>query len=149
MTCSSTLDLLDRSRESLQAAYAADTASQRHLAAQRAALCAAAALVAARVRSAGGARAGGGPQDPWVLLRSVAPELSEWADFFAATAHHPGSGAPGSTGAAGKGPRISTRFADDQLRASESFIDRIAGALGLPQVAVALPHRLPVVRESA
>jgi hypothetical protein len=141
MTCASTLDLLDRARESLQGAYAADTAAKRYAAAQRAALCAAAALVAARRRAAAPAR-GAGPQDPWALLRRVAPELGEWAGFFAATA-------AADAAASGSALRLSARAADDQLRAAEAFADLVAAALGLPRTGAGLPHRLPRVRESA
>ena len=82
-----TLDLLDRSREALTSGYAASAASARYLAASLAALRAGAALVAARsatLPGAGLASGGDGPHDVWALTARVAPELTEWAQRFAA-----------------------------------------------------------------
>src|SRR5512133_3856285 len=68
---------------SLAEAAAATTAHERYAAAHRAALRATAALLATRTRPVDRRR----PQrNAWVLLAQVAPELAEWAAFFAAGA---------------------------------------------------------------
>ena len=121
-----TLDLLDRSRESLTSGYAASAASARYLAASLAALRAGAAIVAARSAArpgAGLASGGDGPHDVWALTARVAPELTEWAQrFFAATGQRVGVEAgPGA---------VTAREADDLLRDAETFVDLAAGRLG-------------------
>src|SRR4051794_27696552 len=78
---------LDRAAESLCEAMVARDVPTRYACAHVAALRAAAALLAARARPVG---AGAGRRRPqknaWVLLAEVAPELTEWATFFAAGA---------------------------------------------------------------
>ncbi|TDC67769.1 chromosome segregation protein SMC, partial [Micromonospora sp. KC606] len=61
----------------------------------------------------------------WVLLATVAPELDEWAAYFAASA--------GRRAAAEAGiPRVvSAREADDLIRAAEQFVAVVETALGL------------------
>ncbi|WP_216593000.1 SAV_6107 family HEPN domain-containing protein [Verrucosispora sioxanthis] len=61
----------------------------------------------------------------WVLLANVAPELDEWAGYFALGA--------GKRAAAEAGiPRVVTaREADDLLRAAEEFVTVVEAALGL------------------
>ncbi|PZF91231.1 SAV_6107 family HEPN domain-containing protein, partial [Micromonospora deserti] len=61
----------------------------------------------------------------WVLLSGVAPELDEWARFFALGA--------GKRAAAEAGiPRVVTaREADDLLRAAEQFVTVVETALGV------------------
>ncbi len=71
-----TLDLLDRARESLSSGYAASAASARYLAASLAALRAGAAVVAARSATspgAGLASRGAGPHDVWALTARAPP----------------------------------------------------------------------------
>jgi hypothetical protein len=96
----------------------------RYAAAHLAALRAAAALLAARARPAPTRR--NRITSVWVLLRVVAPELDEWATFFAAAA--------GKRAAAEAGiPRVVTaREADDLLRAAEQFVTVVETTLGLP-----------------
>ena len=79
-----------------------------------------------------------GPRSAWVLLSEVAPELGEWAAFFA-------SGA-GKRAAAEAGlPRaVSHREADDLLRDAETFIALVETTLGMDQQAV-----LPVLATHA
>jgi len=136
-----TLDLLDRSRESLTSGYAASVASARYLAASLAALRAGAALVAARAATSPGGLASGsdGPHDVWALTARVAPELTEWAGRFAlATGQRVGV----ETGLV----RVTAREADDLLRDAETFVDLAASRLGVPPVS--RPHRLVPVRSA-
>jgi hypothetical protein len=136
-----TLDLLDRSREALSSGYAASAASARYLAASLAALRAGAALVAARSATLPGAglASGGGPHDVWCLTARVAPELTEWAQRFAAAT---GQRVGVETGLV----RVTAREADDLLRDAETFVDLAAGRLGVPSVH--RPHRLVPVRSA-
>lgn len=95
----------------------------RYAAAHLAALRAAAALLAARARPAPTRRAG--VTSVWVLLSGVAPELDEWARFFALAA--------GKRAAAEAGvPRVVTaRESDDLLRAAEEFVLVVEAVLGM------------------
>jgi HEPN superfamily protein len=137
-----TLDLLDRARESLTSGYAASAASARYLAASLAALRAGAAVVAARSATspgAGLASRGDGPHDVWALTARVAPELTEWAQrFSAATGQRVGV----ETGLV----RVTAREADDLLRDAETFVDLTADRLGVPSVH--RPRRLVPVRSA-
>ena len=74
---------LERSATSLRDSITARDVPTRYACAHVAALCAAAALLAARARPAPRGRR---QKNAWVLLAEVAPELSEWASFFAAGA---------------------------------------------------------------
>jgi hypothetical protein len=61
----------------------------------------------------------------WTLLVMVAPELDEWASFFAV-------GATKRAAAEAGIPRVvSGREADDLLRAAEQFVALVEVALGL------------------
>lgn len=129
----STLDMLERSRGSLLAACQAHDVAERYLQAQLGALRAGAALVAAR--SGPAHRLDGQPQrrgvtgrpgDLWSLLAEVAPELGEWAEFFAHSTARREHIAKGSA-------MVSTREADDLLRQAETFADLVATMLGLPR----------------
>jgi len=118
---STALELLDRSRAGLLAACHADTVAGRYVEAHLAALRAAAALLAARSKPSRRAQL----RSVWEVLPQVAPELTEWAVFFAASARRR---AAFERGSAGPG----TREADDLLRQSETFFELVVGALGLP-----------------
>jgi hypothetical protein len=61
----------------------------------------------------------------WEVLPQVAPELTEWAVFFAASAKRRAAFERGSAGPGG-------READDLLRQSETFFELVQGGLGLP-----------------
>src|SRR6476660_10260677 len=99
------LDLLDRSRASLLDACRAGTVDERYVEAHLAALRAAAALLAARSRPTRRSR----PRSVWEVLPEVAPELTEWAVFFASTAQQ--------RAVLERGARVpTTREADDLLR---------------------------------
>jgi hypothetical protein len=95
----------------------------RYATAHLAALRAAAAVLAARARPVPARR--GRLTNVWVLLTMVAPELGEWAAYFAASA--------GKRAAAEAGiPRVvSAREADDLVRSAESFVSVVDLALGL------------------
>lgn len=95
----------------------------RYAAAHLAALRAAAALLAARARPTPTRR--NRITSVWVLLAGVAPELDEWADYFAAGASKRAAAEAGI-------PRVVTaREADDLLRAAEQFVTVVETALGL------------------
>ena len=86
----------------------------RFIASYLAALRGGAAILAARGRPhRGRAR----PASVWVLLETAAPELSEWAAFFAANS------AAHAAAQAGITRRITTRSADDLYRQAGQFLD--------------------------
>ncbi|HEU4332458.1 MAG TPA: SAV_6107 family HEPN domain-containing protein [Lapillicoccus sp.] len=131
---STSLDLLDRSRASLLLACRTGDAGERYVEAHLGALRAAAALLAARSLP-GAAPTGSGrairasttrsrPRSVWELLPRVAPELTEWAAFFAASARR--------RAAVERGGRITARESDDLLRQAENFLEIVQGLLGLP-----------------
>jgi SAV_6107-like HEPN len=120
---------LARSAASLQEAIVAPDVPTRYACAHVAALRAAAALLAARARPASATRRR--PQkNAWVLLTEVAPELGEWAGFFAAGAAKRAAAEAGSTRA------VTEREADDLVRDADRFLAVVEGALGL------MPHPL-------
>ncbi len=124
--------LIDRSSAGLVQACAARSPGERYVAAHLAALRAAAAVLAVRGRVS----ARGGPRSVWEILPKVAPELGEWAAFFAATASRR------AAVEAGRGEVVTARDADDLLRDAELFQHTVEALLGLPQGQV-LPDALP------
>lgn len=120
-----------RAAESLSEAIGAGDVATRYACAHVAALRTAAALLAARARPAPARRR---PQkNAWVLLAEVAPELGEWASFFAAGA------AKRAAAEAGSSRAVSEREADDLVRDADRFLGVVESALGL------VPH--PPLRE--
>ena len=125
---------LERSATSLHEAITARDVPTRYACAHVAALRSAAALLAARARPEpsrpGGRRR---PQrNAWVLLSDVAPELSEWAIYFAAGASKRSAAEAGSTRA------VTEREADDLVRDADRFLAVVEQALGLvPHASVA------------
>ncbi len=118
-------ELLALSRHGILEASNPGTAGQRYATAHLAALRAAAAVLAARARPAVGPRRRR-PTSVWVLLASVAPELNEWAAFFAVGASKRAAAEAGI-------PRVVTaREADDLLRDAERFLAVVETTLGLP-----------------
>lgn len=113
------LDLIDRSRATLLAACHAETTTDRFVQAHLGALRAAAAVVAARPRARRRL------DDVWATLASVAPEMSEWAAYFAAVGERRSRVEIGVL-------RVSARECDDTLRAAETFMCLVQAALGLP-----------------
>jgi SAV_6107-like HEPN len=124
--------LLERSRAGLLAAAASRTCSERYQAAHMAALRAAAAVLAVRGRP--GSR--GGPRSVWEVLPRIAPEMREWAAFFAATATRR------AAVEAGRGDAVTPREADDLLRDAEAFHHVVEASFGLAYQQV-LPGAYP------
>ena len=116
--------LLALSRRGLVEACTAATSSERYAAAHLSALRAAAAVLACRARPATGRRRR--PTSAWVLLAEVAPELGEWAAFFAAGARKRAAAEAGLPSA------VSEREADDLVRDAESFLSVVESSLGVP-----------------
>lgn len=124
------LDLLASAHRGLAEATVEPRAGQRYAVAHLAALRAAAAVLATRARP-GGRR---GPRSAWDLLAQAAPELVEWAAFFAAGA--------GKRAAAEAGlETVTAREADDLLRDVETF-------LALVETTVGVPHQTSLPRVS-
>jgi len=117
------VDLLAVARHGLAEAATARTAAERYAAAHLSALRAAAAVLAARARPAAARR---GPRSVWVVLPQVAPELGEWAAFFAAGAGKRAAAEAGLPGA------VTVREADDLLRDAASFLALVEATLGIP-----------------
>ncbi|AEB46458.1 MULTISPECIES: SAV_6107 family HEPN domain-containing protein [Micromonospora] len=115
--------LLAVARQGLAEAARTSPDGLRYATAHLAALRAAAAVLAARARPAPTRRSR--ITSVWVLLASVAPELNEWANYFAVAA--------GKRAAAEAGiPRVVTaREADDLLRAAGDFVTVVESALGM------------------
>jgi hypothetical protein len=124
--------LLERSRTGLLQALDARSPGERYVTSHLAALRAAAAVLAVRNRPGGR----GGPRSVWEVLPRVAPELGEWAAFFASTASRRAAIEAGRTDV------VSPREADDLLRDAEAFHHLVESALGLPYQQV-LPLDLP------
>ena len=114
------LELLGRARTALESACHAGDASTRYLDAYLGALRAGAALVVARASALPRGRVRG----VWPTLPALAPELGEWATFFAATSAR--------RGVLERGGRVSAREADDLLRQAEMFLGLVEAALDLP-----------------
>jgi len=123
------LDLLTAARRGLTEAMLESRPGERYAAAHLAALRGAAAVLAARTRPTPSRR---GPRSAWDLLAQAAPELTEWATFFAA-----GAGKR-SAAEAGIGV-VNSREADDLLRDAETFLALVDTTLGMPHQ-VALPR---------
>ena len=131
---------LSRAAESLREAVVASDVPSRYACAHVAALRAAAALLAARARPAPARRR---PQmNAWVLLAEVAPELVEWATFFAAGAAKRAAAEAGSTRA------VTEREADDLVRDADRFLAVVEQALGLAPHSPTAAH-LPLPRPAA
>ena len=105
----------------LRDAVVAGEPGERFRLAHLAALRGAAALFAQRARPAGKRRL----VSAWVLVHAVAPELAEWAAYFAGTA---GKRAAVEAGAHSV---VSERDAEDQLHAAEQFVTLVERTLGL------------------
>jgi hypothetical protein len=115
--------LLRLARHGLLEAAGAATPAERYAAAHLSALRAAAAVLACRARPS--ARRRSRPTSAWVLLSAVAPEMAEWAGFFAAGARKRAAAEAGLAGA------VTAREADDLLRDAEQFLLLVETTLGL------------------
>ncbi|NHN56868.1 hypothetical protein G9U51_13910 [Calidifontibacter sp. DB0510] len=115
------LDLVERARGCLLEACHTPDLCERYRLAHIGALRAAAAVLAARSTPSPRSR----PRSVWQVLPKVAPELTEWADFFADTARRRSAFERGAT-------EPSAREADDLIRQTETFLGLVLAALGLP-----------------
>jgi hypothetical protein len=131
--------LLDQAHRGLAEAADSVDPRQRYATAHLAALRAAAAVLAARTRPEGGRRR---PRSAWVLLGQVAPELGEWATFFAAGA------AKRAAAEAGLSRAVTEREADDLVRDVDAFLAVAESYLGAAPVAPE-PPRSPFTRPRA
>jgi hypothetical protein len=116
-TPESALGLLAQAEAGHAAAELEEDAARRFADAYLAALRGAAALLAMRGRPH---RARSRPMSVWTLLSSVAPELREWAAFFASCSATRASVQAGLTRA------VSARSADDLVRQSGQFIELVS-----------------------
>ena len=130
------IQLLAQGRRALAEASAATDPRERYATAHLGALRAAAAVLAARTRPEGGRRR---PRSAWVLLGQVAPELGEWATFFAAGA------AKRAAAEAGLSRAVTEREADDLVRDVGSFLAVVESCLATVSVPEAprSPFRRP------
>src|SRR5215218_5121609 len=108
----SALGLLEQARRGLRDAAAMAPPADRYATAHLAALRGAAAVLAARTQTTDPRLRRRRPTSAWVLLTAVAPELGEWAAFFAAGAGKRAAAEAGVTRA------VSAREADDLVRDS-------------------------------
>jgi hypothetical protein len=116
-------DLLATARHDLTAASVTTVAHERYASAHLAALRTAAAVLAVRTRPAATKR----PRNVWSMLPQVAPELTEWAAFFAAGA------AKRAAAEAGLSRAVTAREADDLLRDALTFLALVETTLGVDQ----------------
>jgi hypothetical protein len=110
--------LLRLAHEGVQVAAATTSPNRRYAAAHLSALRSAAAVLATRTHEARTR-----PTSAWVLLGRVAPELSEWAQFFAAGAEKRAAAEAGLSGV------VTPREADDLLRDAEAFLSVVETTL--------------------
>ena len=111
--------LLGLSHEGLGEARATSSPGERYALAHLAALRAAAAVLSCRAQGPQRTR----PTSAWVLLARVAPELAEWAQFFAAGAEKRAAAEAGLRGV------VTPREADDLLRDAECFLQLVETTL--------------------
>jgi hypothetical protein len=132
--------LLDQAHRGLTEAAATSDPRQRYATAHLGALRGAAAVPAARTRPEPARRR---PRSAWVLLEQVAPELGEWATFFAAGA------AKRAAAEAGLSRAVTEREADDLVRDVGTFlavVENCLTALPAPEPARS-PFRRPKTQQ--
>jgi hypothetical protein len=110
------LGLLRQAAEGLTEAHRRPEPLLRYPAAYLAALRAGAAVLAMRARPA---PRRGASRSVWQLLADVAPELAEWAAYFASCS------ATRAAAEAGIERLVSSRDADDLLRQAEQFLELV------------------------
>lgn len=113
--------LLRRCEEGLRVAEQTSDPATRFCAAHLAAIRAAAAVLAVRGRPRRGSRV----LNVWEVLPRVAPELSEWAAFYADRAVRRAAIEAGVTTA------VTARDADDLCRQTAAFAEVVAAHLGV------------------
>lgn len=117
---------LERAATSLREAITSTGVPERYAQAHVSALRATAALLAARARPTTTGRRSR-QKNAWVLLAEVAPELEEWATFFAAGAAKRAAAETGSRRA------VTPREADDLVRDADRFLGLVETSLGLTE----------------
>jgi hypothetical protein len=117
------LRLVVGARGALREAERAEHPGERYATAHLAALRAAAAILAARAQPSDARRSR--PTSAWVLLAKVAPELREWAGYFAAGAEKR------AAALAGLRTAVTAREADDLIRDAGVFLALVETTLGL------------------
>ena len=117
---------LDRAAESLREAITSTSVPERYAHAHVSALRATAALLAARAQPVTPSRRQR-QKNAWVLLAEVAPELGEWATFFASGAAKRAAAESGSRRA------VTEREADDLVRDADRFLALVETSLGLTE----------------
>jgi len=118
-------ELLGSSARGLIEAYATPDPARRYATAHLSALRAAAAVLAARAHPVRQGRI----RSVWSLLPGVAPQLQEWAAFFA-------GGATKRAAAEAGLQVVCQREADDLVRDAEAFLMQVAALLGVDQQVV-------------
>lgn len=113
-------DLLRTALIALDDAYQAPTPGQRYVAAHVAALRAGAALLAVGAKPTRSPRI----RSVWELVPSAAPELLEWCNYFQVIGRRRVFVEIGRE-------YVTARQADDLVRDAESFMEQIAGILGV------------------
>ncbi|WP_433168138.1 SAV_6107 family HEPN domain-containing protein [Kribbella sp. CA-247076] len=116
---------LSRARAALAEAMETSDHLIRYSSAHVAALRVAAAVLAVRARPVRSGARRRVQRNAWVLLAEVAPEFGEWATFFAAGASQRAAAEAGLERA------VTTREADDLVRAVETFYDLVETSLRL------------------
>ena len=116
---------LSRARAALAEAVETSDHLIRYSSAHVAALRVAAAVLAVRARPVRSGPRRRVQRNAWVLLAEVAPEFGEWATFFAAGA------AQRAAAEAGLERAVSTREADDLVRAVDTFYTQVEASLRL------------------
>ena len=120
-------DDLQRARGCIAEAELARRPTDRYLAAHLAALRVVAIVLTHRAPSTT-VRRMGRPQNAWRMLAEVAPELAEWAAFFAATEPKRDAIRAGATSI------VSAREADDLVRDAKAFLRLVERAVGFSAV---------------
>jgi SAV_6107-like HEPN len=120
-------DDLQRARSSIAEAELARRPTDRYLAAHLAALRVVAIVLTHRA-PATTVRRMGRPRNAWRMLAEVAPELAEWAAFFAATEVKRDAIRAGATSI------VSAREADDLVRDAKAFLRLVERAVGFSAV---------------
>lgn len=130
------LDLLVQAQRTLLQAGRTEDPLERYATAHLAALRTVAAVLAVRGRPEKNPRRRKAIRSAWEVLPEVAPELAEWAVYFAAGARRRAAAEAGITGAA------TARDADDLIRNTALFLRIVQRLLGLHPVPPA--PRLPL-----
>jgi hypothetical protein len=118
---------LSRARTALAEATETNDHLIRYSSAHVAALRVAAAVLAVRARPVRSGSRRRIQRNAWVLLAEVAPEFGEWATFFAAGASQRAAAEAGLERA------VTTREADDLVRAVETFYTQVEASLRLSE----------------